>query len=119
MVSGSQAGETGQTVGGRAWQKWPDTGVVLTRSGSRRPLATALLRNQKVILHPLEALRLRIAVVINDRHGEPSRPTAAARWLRGTLKSVAIGNMARCSELHGVRPARTSGVGGGKDLVGA
>jgi hypothetical protein len=55
MVSGSQGGDAGQTVG-----------------------------DQKVILHPLKALRLRIAIVINARHGEPSRPSAAARWLRGT-----------------------------------
>jgi hypothetical protein len=55
MVSGSQVGEAGQTIGARAWQKWPVTGVVVMRSGSRRPLATALLGNQKVILHPLKA----------------------------------------------------------------
>ena len=82
MVSGSQGGKTGQTVGGRAWQKWPVTGVVVTRSGSRRPLATPLLRNQEVILHPFQALRLRIAIVVNARHGEPSHPSVAARLLR-------------------------------------
>ena len=37
--------------------------VVRTRGGFRRSLATPLLRNQEFTLHPLEALRLRIAVV--------------------------------------------------------
>ena len=64
------------------------------------------------------------AIVINTRHGEPSRPSAAARearsfgpvanWLQASVvdilgeheTSVATGNLARCSELHGVRPAR-------------
>ena len=61
-ASGSQGG------GDRAGQRWPVTitSVAATRSGGY--LATPLLRNQEVILHPLQLLRLRIVIVVNARH---------------------------------------------------
>ena len=48
----------------------PSPSPVSPRRARGGPLATALLRNQEVILHPLQLLHLRIAVVVNARHGD-------------------------------------------------
>ena len=85
MVSASRG------IGDGARQRWPVTvtGVVATRS--RGSLATPLLRNEEVSLHPLQLWHLRIAIAICP--GIPGEHET----------SVATGNRARCSELHGVR----------------
>ena len=85
MVSASQG------MGDRARQRWPVTvtGVVATRSSGS--LATPLLRNEEVSLHLLQLWHLRIAIVICP--GIPGEHET----------SVATGNRARCSELHGAR----------------
>ena len=62
-MSGPHGGDAGQPFVGRARQKWSVIRVARTRGGFRRPLATPLLRHQEFTLHPLEALRLRIAFV--------------------------------------------------------
>ena len=73
MVSGSQGGDAEQTVG-----------------------------DPKVILHPLKALRLRIAIAINARHGEPSRPAGYRRasWMLSAIV---------CSEARQKRRATKGG----------
>ena len=80
MVSASQG------FGDGARQRWPVTvtGVVATRS--RGSLATPLLRNEEVILHPLQLWHLRIAIAICP--GIPGEHET----------SVATGNRARCSD---------------------
>ena len=65
VVSGPHGGDAGQRSIGRAGHKWSVIRVVGTRDGFRRPRPTPLLRNQEFTLHPLEALRLRIAFVFN------------------------------------------------------
>ena len=89
MVSASQG------MGDGARQRGPVTvtGVVATRSSGS--LATPLLRSEEVILHPLQLWHLRIAIVICA--GIPGEHET----------SVATGNRARCSELHGVRRRAT------------
>ena len=51
-------------IGDRARQRWPVTvtRVAATRGGGS--LATPLLRNEELILHPLQLLHLRIAIVV-------------------------------------------------------
>jgi hypothetical protein len=70
MLSGSRGGDARRTIDRRTSQGWPVTSVVVTSSGSRRPVAAALLRNHEVVLHLLHALRLRIAFVVSARHDD-------------------------------------------------
>ncbi len=65
ISSGSHGGDVRLRliiVGDWLRQPWPVTvtSVAATRSGDS--LATPLLRNQEVTLHPLQLLRLRIAI---------------------------------------------------------
>jgi hypothetical protein len=80
-----------QGIGDGARQRWPVTVTGVVATGSSGSLATPLLRNEEVILHPLQLCHMRIAILIC-----PGIP-----WEHET--SVATGNRARCSELHGIR----------------
>jgi hypothetical protein len=77
MASGSQGGDAHLTIGDRACQWWlvTVTSIAATRSGGS--LATPLLRNEEGILHPLQLLHLRIAIVVNACHGDCQREQAA------------------------------------------
>jgi hypothetical protein len=57
-------------MGDRARQRWPVTVTSVAATQSGGPLATPLLRNEEVILHPLQLLHLRIAIVVTARHGD-------------------------------------------------
>jgi hypothetical protein len=81
MVSGSHGGDARRTIGRRARQVWPATSVVVTTNGCRRPVATALLRNQEVVLHPVQALRLRIAIVVSVHHSDCQSLYRRASWM--------------------------------------
>jgi len=158
-VSGSPCGQGCLTMRDSVRKGWPVTvRIAATRSGGS--IAPTLLRNDELILHPLQAWRLRIGFVVNASHDDcQSLPASVVdtfgdclfrivpeishhqRWpegsagyeepiragrdsdgnrrkedrnrpsneqqclggLEGHKTSVAFGNRARCSELHGVR----------------
>ena len=68
-------------LGDRARQRWSVTvpSVAATRSGGS--LATPLLRNEEVILHPLQLLHLGIAIVVDARHGDCQSLYRRASWM--------------------------------------
>ena len=81
MASGSQRGDTHLTIGDTARHWWPVTvaSIAATRSGGS--LATPLLRNEEDIFHPLQLLRLRIAIVVNARHNDCQYLYLRASWM--------------------------------------
>src|SRR6478672_6821459 len=89
MASGAQGGDARLTIGDRARQRWPVTvaRAAATRSGGS--LATPLLRNQEFILHPLQLLHLRIAIVVNACHRDLPI-SLPAREPRGRFRRVSV-----------------------------
>ncbi|HVH55047.1 MAG TPA: hypothetical protein VM791_02250 [Vicinamibacterales bacterium] len=81
MASGSQGGDAPLTIGETARYWWPVTvtSIAATRSGGS--LAAPLLRNEENILHPLQLVHLRIAVVVNGRHGDCQCLYLRASWM--------------------------------------
>jgi hypothetical protein len=104
--SGSQDGDAGQTTGGTARQRRPVTVTSVAARRSGGPLATPLLRHEELILHPLELLHLRIAIVVNGRHADcqsfyrRASLMECSHWQKGALFRIA-------------RHARDQSAGGG------
>jgi hypothetical protein len=68
-ASGSPCGQGCLTMRDSVRKGWPVTvRIAATRSGGS--IAPPLLRNDELILHPLQAWRLRIGFVVNAGHGD-------------------------------------------------
>jgi hypothetical protein len=101
--SGSQDGDAGQTTGGTARQRRPVTVTSVAGTHSGDSFATPLLRNQEVILHPLQLLHLRIPIVVTAGHrGCQSIYRRASRMLSEMVCSGA------CQKLRATRGGTTA-----------
>jgi hypothetical protein len=72
-------------------------------SGCRRPVATTLLRRKEFVLHPLQEFRLRIAIVVNGRHGDWQSLYRRASWMLSEM--VCSGARQNCRTTRGGKMA--------------